>query len=426
MSRSPAAILLAVLLPLAGLLDASHPAAAEDKAGKSIVDQLSDFLRGGSKAGPGTADQPPAAGAPAASPAAPAAPADDRRLPFGRAEMQLSFAPLVKQAVPAVVNVYASQQVRRTFALRRRSVLRAVLRRRRRADAAQSAVVAGLRRTGRSDRRRSSPTITSSATPTRSRSRPPTAANSKARCCSRTSRIDLAVLKIDSPRAVPGARRSAIPTRSRSATWCWRSAIRSASARPPPAASSRHSPARISASPISASSSRPTRRSIRAIPAARLIDMSGQLVGINTAIYSRSGGSIGIGFAIPVQHGRGGGRSRPRAAATISSGPMSAPTFEAVTPQIAESLGLDRPHGRADLRGRRRHAGGQGRAEARRCRAGDERHADRACRCAGLPAGDAADRQHGRACRCCRARASGRRSASRWCSAPAGAADEPK
>src|SRR3954471_20908596 len=73
MSRSPAAVLLAVLLPLAGLLDASHPAAAEDKAGKSIVDQLSDFLRGGSKAGPGTADQPPAAGAPAASPAAPAA-----------------------------------------------------------------------------------------------------------------------------------------------------------------------------------------------------------------------------------------------------------------------------------------------------------------------------------------------------------------
>src|SRR5690606_38519471 len=30
-----------------------------------------------------------------------------------------------------------------------------------------------------------------------------------------------------------------------------------------------------------------------------LIDMSGRLVGINTAIYSRSGGSNGIGFAIP-------------------------------------------------------------------------------------------------------------------------------
>jgi S1-C subfamily serine protease len=30
-----------------------------------------------------------------------------------------------------------------------------------------------------------------------------------------------------------------------------------------------------------------------------LIDTAGNLVGINTAIYSRSGGSIGIGFAIP-------------------------------------------------------------------------------------------------------------------------------
>jgi len=31
-----------------------------------------------------------------------------------------------------------------------------------------------------------------------------------------------------------------------------------------------------------------------------LIDVQGNLVGINTAIYSRSGGSMGIGFAIPV------------------------------------------------------------------------------------------------------------------------------
>ncbi|WP_398500972.1 S1C family serine protease, partial [Variovorax sp.] len=31
-----------------------------------------------------------------------------------------------------------------------------------------------------------------------------------------------------------------------------------------------------------------------------LIDVNGNLLGINTAIYSRSGGSMGIGFAIPV------------------------------------------------------------------------------------------------------------------------------
>jgi serine protease DegQ len=31
-----------------------------------------------------------------------------------------------------------------------------------------------------------------------------------------------------------------------------------------------------------------------------LVDVNGNLMGINTAIYSRSGGSMGIGFAIPV------------------------------------------------------------------------------------------------------------------------------
>jgi serine protease DegQ len=35
-----------------------------------------------------------------------------------------------------------------------------------------------------------------------------------------------------------------------------------------------------------------------------LVDANGQLIGINTAIYSRSGGSMGIGFAIPVDSAR--------------------------------------------------------------------------------------------------------------------------
>ena len=35
-----------------------------------------------------------------------------------------------------------------------------------------------------------------------------------------------------------------------------------------------------------------------------LVDVNGHLMGINTAIYSRSGGSMGIGFAIPVSTGR--------------------------------------------------------------------------------------------------------------------------
>src|SRR5204863_8536834 len=35
-----------------------------------------------------------------------------------------------------------------------------------------------------------------------------------------------------------------------------------------------------------------------------LIDVEGRLVGINTAIYSRSGGNMGVGFAVPVSLAR--------------------------------------------------------------------------------------------------------------------------
>ncbi len=55
-----------------------------------------------------------------------------------------------------------------------------------------------------------------------------------------------------------------------------------------------------------------------------LINMSGELIGINTAIFSRGGGSIGIGFAIPSNMVKVVS-ILPRAAATASCAPMSAP-----------------------------------------------------------------------------------------------------
>jgi len=63
-----------------------------------------------------------------------------------------------------------------------------------------------------------------------------------------------------------------------------------------------------------------------------LVDMTGRLVGINTAIYSRSGGSQGIGFAIPAN------MVRVVVASAKSGG-------KAVKPEIAESLGLKTPSG---------------------------------------------------------------------------------
>lgn len=74
-----------------------------------------------------------------------------------------------------------------------------------------------------------------------------------------------------------------------------------------------------------------------------LVDMSGQLVGINTAIYSQSGGSVGIGFAIPAN------MARLVAEAGVSGGTIVRPWFgakmQAVTSDIATSLGMAAPHG---------------------------------------------------------------------------------
>lgn len=75
-----------------------------------------------------------------------------------------------------------------------------------------------------------------------------------------------------------------------------------------------------------------------------LVDMTGKLVGINTAIFSRSGGSQGIGFAIPanmvrvvVASARGGSAAVKR--------PWLGAKLQAVTPEIAETLGIPRPTG---------------------------------------------------------------------------------
>jgi Do/DeqQ family serine protease len=75
-----------------------------------------------------------------------------------------------------------------------------------------------------------------------------------------------------------------------------------------------------------------------------LVDMQGRLVGINTAIFSRSGGSIGIGFAIPVAMVRVVVDSA-KAGSDHVLRPWLGASLQAVTPEIAESLGLDRPVG---------------------------------------------------------------------------------
>jgi len=74
-----------------------------------------------------------------------------------------------------------------------------------------------------------------------------------------------------------------------------------------------------------------------------LIDMAGKVVGINTAIFSRSGGSHGVGFAIPsnlvklIVDSAATGRKLQR--------PWLGAKLDGVTREMAEALGLPRVSG---------------------------------------------------------------------------------
>jgi Do/DeqQ family serine protease len=74
-----------------------------------------------------------------------------------------------------------------------------------------------------------------------------------------------------------------------------------------------------------------------------LVDLEGRLVGVPSSIYSRSGGSVGIGFAIPanmvkfiVEQAKNG---------AVVRRPWFGASLQSVTSDVAEGLGLNRPVG---------------------------------------------------------------------------------
>jgi Do/DeqQ family serine protease len=75
-----------------------------------------------------------------------------------------------------------------------------------------------------------------------------------------------------------------------------------------------------------------------------LVDMQGRLVGVNSAIFSQSGGSIGIGFAIPVNMVKLVVAAAKGGVAQVRR-PWLGATLQSVSREIAESLGMDRPAG---------------------------------------------------------------------------------
>ncbi len=72
-----------------------------------------------------------------------------------------------------------------------------------------------------------------------------------------------------------------------------------------------------------------------------LVDLNGRLVGVNTAILTRGGGSIGVGFAIPASYVR----AFVQRGVVAAEAPWLGARLQPVDVDMAEALGLDRPRG---------------------------------------------------------------------------------
>ena len=74
-----------------------------------------------------------------------------------------------------------------------------------------------------------------------------------------------------------------------------------------------------------------------------LFNLQGEMVGVNTAIFSRTGGNIGIGFAIPVNMAKNV-FAQLKESGKVTRGWLGV-MIQQVTPDLAENFGLDRPIG---------------------------------------------------------------------------------
>jgi serine protease Do len=74
-----------------------------------------------------------------------------------------------------------------------------------------------------------------------------------------------------------------------------------------------------------------------------LFNMKGEVIGINSQIYSRSGGFMGLSFAIPIEMAVDVA-DQIRNTGTVSRGWLGV-LIQEVTRELAESFGMDNPHG---------------------------------------------------------------------------------
>ena len=314
-------MLVRLLLRLILVFALSVPAYAQDGEAGSLLDPLSRLLRGG-EADVEVSDGP------------------QRRVPFSREEIQLSFAPLVEQTAPAVVNVYASAMVEarspfmgdpffeRFFNFpqmppRQRSSLGSGV-----LVDPSGLVVTNYHVIGEADEVKVAM---------------PDGREFESEVLLQDERLDLAVLKIEGSEPFPavsigdpealevGDLVLAIgnPFGVGQTTT---SGIVSALARTLGGISDFGFFIQTDAAINPGNSG------------GALINMGGELVGINTAIYSRSGGSNGIGFAIPSNIVRAVVEAA-RNGADYFERPYVGASFDRITSNMAEALGMDRPAG---------------------------------------------------------------------------------
>ncbi|MFI0849198.1 DegQ family serine endoprotease [Mesorhizobium sp. IMUNJ 23232] len=262
-----------------------------------------------------------------------------RRLPFGRAEIQLSFAPLVKETAPAVVNVYASKQARARSPFE--------------GDPFFERFFGG----GGPPRARSalgsgvlvdkSGLVVTNYHVIRDADEVKVATSDgrefESKVLLKDETIDLAVLKIDGDADFP-----VIPIGDSDALEIGDLVLAIGNPFGVGQTTTSGIVSALARSHIGVSDFGFFIQTDAAInpgnSGGALINMSGQVVGINTAIFSRSGGSIGIGFAIPSNIVRAVVNAA-RNGQDFFERPFIGATFEPVTAQIAESLGMKLPTG---------------------------------------------------------------------------------
>jgi Do/DeqQ family serine protease len=326
---APLLIVVALLAPL-GL------ALAEDADG-TLGDLFKELLRGGVDDGQQQAgdNAAPAAGAVTAPAAAP-----DKRVPFGREEMELSFAPLVKSTAPAVVNVYASQQVQAVSPFEGDPFFEQFFGGQNMPQRTQHSLGSGVLVDP-------SGLIVTNYHVIKDADTVKVATSDGREFESKTllkdESIDLAVLKISAADPFP-----VIPVGDSDALEVGDLVLAIGDPFGVGQTTTSGIVSALARSHIGVSDFGFFIQTDAAInpgnSGGALINMRGELVGINTAIYSRSGGSIGIGFAIPSNIVRAVIQSA-KAGNDYFERPYVGATFDEVTAQIAEALGLPKPEG---------------------------------------------------------------------------------